>query len=420
MEQNLATFFEQDYPDFELLFCARHDGDEGLQLARRTGERYPQVRARYVTCGEPTPRFHNAKVYSLERLDSIAHYDEYVTSDADVRVAPDYLRRMVRYLEDPDVGLASCLYLGTAHPGAGLSSQLDAVGKSVEMSSGVLVADLMEGTKFALGATMAVRRRSFQQAGSLDGAGLPVLAQFSESATMDAEYATVAPLGAPRQRPHLFGPVWVAWPVLGCRYRSSVPRGALAAGNACEPMGAGSCGSNRTRRAALAEGDTFVSPAGSAWGLVVDQQLPGRELLLPWNGVQAEGGWPGRIRGRAHRDKLGRHRLTIREECFSSAGGQEVHRAEGTERANLFGKIVGEEKQAAWPRPHPVEAAFIQKDIGRIRPKAAEPRTVDAAMYQQDLLPGIEEQGGTGGKLAIDHNAIAWPALLIDGLRQLF
>src|SRR4051794_4963088 len=65
MERNLETFFEQDYPDFELLFCARHETDEGLRLARRVGERYPHINARFITCGEPRPAFHNAKVFSL-------------------------------------------------------------------------------------------------------------------------------------------------------------------------------------------------------------------------------------------------------------------------------------------------------------------------------------------------------------------
>ncbi len=171
MERNLETFFEQDYPEFELLFCAREESDEGLRLARRVGARYPAIRARYATCGEPIPRFHNAKVFSLEKLDSLAANDDYITSDADVRVAPDYLRRMVQYLRDPRVGLASCVYLGTAHRGAGFSSRLDAVGKSVEMTSGVLVADMIEGTKFALGATMAVRRRSFEQVGGFGELG---------------------------------------------------------------------------------------------------------------------------------------------------------------------------------------------------------------------------------------------------------
>jgi ceramide glucosyltransferase len=177
MERNLESFFEQDYPEFELLFCARFDSDEGLRLARRVGERYPQVKARYETCGEPIPKFHNAKVFSLAKLDSVAKNELYVTSDADVRVEPDYLRRMVQTLKDPKVGLASCVYLGTAqggdeHTGAGFASQLDAVGKSVEMTSGVLVAVMIEGcAKFALGATMAVRRKSFQDVGGFNELG---------------------------------------------------------------------------------------------------------------------------------------------------------------------------------------------------------------------------------------------------------
>jgi ceramide glucosyltransferase len=173
MEKNLVSFFEQEYPKFELLFCARHDTDEGLRLARRVGERYPEVDAKYVTCGEPMPKFHNAKVYSLAKLDSVAQHELFITSDADVRVTKDYLRRMVQNLKNPQVGLASCVYLGTTDGGrhAGLSAQLDAVGKSVEMTSGALVANMLEGTKFALGATMAVRKRSFQLAGGFEELG---------------------------------------------------------------------------------------------------------------------------------------------------------------------------------------------------------------------------------------------------------
>jgi ceramide glucosyltransferase len=172
MERNLETFFEQEYAgEFELLFCARFDTDEGLRLAKRVGERYPGVDAKYVTCGDPMPKFHNAKVYSLAKLDSVARYERYVTSDADVRVEKNYLQRMVQNLKDPQMALASCVYLGTAHEGAGFASQLDAVGKSVEMTSGVLVADMIEGTKFALGATMALPRKSFQDAGGFDELG---------------------------------------------------------------------------------------------------------------------------------------------------------------------------------------------------------------------------------------------------------
>ena len=84
------------------------------------------MKAKYVTCGEPMPKFHNAKVYSLEKLDSVAENELLITSDADVRVAKNYLRRMVQNLKDPTLGLASCVYLGTAYGGAGGQLRLQA------------------------------------------------------------------------------------------------------------------------------------------------------------------------------------------------------------------------------------------------------------------------------------------------------
>jgi ceramide glucosyltransferase len=57
------------------------------------------------------------------------------------------------------------LYRGVST--GGLSSRLEALGMSVEMSSGVLVADMLEGMRFALGPTLAVRRETLQMIGGV-------------------------------------------------------------------------------------------------------------------------------------------------------------------------------------------------------------------------------------------------------------
>jgi len=168
LEENLRLFFELDYPEYELLFCARHEDDAGLQMARRVAGGYPQVRARFLTCGEP--QFPNAKMWSMAALSKAAAYETLVTSDADARVSRDYLRRSVQELADPRMDLASCLYVGRTT--GGLAAQLDAVGKSVEMSGGILVADMIEGgTRFALGVTMILRRHAFERAGGYEDLG---------------------------------------------------------------------------------------------------------------------------------------------------------------------------------------------------------------------------------------------------------
>ena len=167
LEESLRRFFDLDYPEYEVLFCARHDTDAGLQLARKVAADFPGVRARFLTCGEP--RFPNAKMWSLATLAEAAEYEVLVTSDADARVDRDYLRRCVPVLADGTVALASCLYVGRTT--GGFAAQLDAVGKSVEMSGGILVADMVEGTKFALGVTMILRREAFAQAGGYEELG---------------------------------------------------------------------------------------------------------------------------------------------------------------------------------------------------------------------------------------------------------
>jgi len=162
LDAHLAGFFEQEYPEFEILFCARDPNDAGLEIARRVAARYPHVPARFFATGEPP--YINAKVASMELMEKSAAHDILVISDSDVRVTPDYLRAVAQPFADARVGGMCCPYRGIA-AGGGLWARLEAVGMSVEMTSGVLVARMMEGMQFVLGPTMAFRRDTIQRMG---------------------------------------------------------------------------------------------------------------------------------------------------------------------------------------------------------------------------------------------------------------
>jgi ceramide glucosyltransferase len=162
LEAHLASFFDQDYPEFEILFCARQPNDAGLEIARRVAARYPQIPANFMSTGEPP--YINAKVASMELMEKSAAHDILVISDSDVRVTPDYLRAVALPFADVKVGGMCCLYRGIA-AGGGLWARLEAVGMSVEMTAGVLVARMMEGMQFVLGPTMAFRRGVIRQMG---------------------------------------------------------------------------------------------------------------------------------------------------------------------------------------------------------------------------------------------------------------
>ena len=163
LDAYLATFFEQDYPEFEILFCARSADDAGLAVARGVAARYPHIPTQFLST-HGVPDYINDKVISMEHMEAAARHEILVVSDSDVRVTPDYLRAVVLSFADEQVGAMCCLYRGIAAEG-GLWARLEAVGMSVEMTAGVLVARMMEGMQFVLGPTMAFRRATIRTMG---------------------------------------------------------------------------------------------------------------------------------------------------------------------------------------------------------------------------------------------------------------
>jgi ceramide glucosyltransferase len=163
LDAHLKTFFEQDYPEYEILFCARSAEDAGLETARRVAERYPGIPVKFLWTGGK-PDYINAKVASMERMEAEAAHEILVISDSDVRVTPDYLRAVALPFALSQVGAMCCPYRGVA-AGGGLWARLEAVGMSVEMTAGVLAARAMEGMKFVLGPTMAFRREAIRRMG---------------------------------------------------------------------------------------------------------------------------------------------------------------------------------------------------------------------------------------------------------------
>ena len=146
LEQNLESFFRQDYPDFEIIIGARSADDPAVALTEKLRVRYPQVKSRIVISGPPA--WPNAKVFTLDKMIPLSRNDFFVISDSDVRVEPDFLRNVIpplvsQELDDqkpgePKLGLVTCLYRGD--PAADFWSLLEALGMSVEMPSGVVVA----------------------------------------------------------------------------------------------------------------------------------------------------------------------------------------------------------------------------------------------------------------------------------------
>ena len=162
LAENLRSFMVQDYPEYEVLFGVHRSDDSAVAVAEKIiAEFSGRIQARIIITGEsPIP---NAKAFSLNRMVREAHYDVLVMSDSDVRVTPSLLSHLAQELQDDHIGLISCPY--RAVPGQSLWSRMEAIGMNTELLGGVMVARMLEGMRFALGCTVAVRRSVLEDMG---------------------------------------------------------------------------------------------------------------------------------------------------------------------------------------------------------------------------------------------------------------
>jgi ceramide glucosyltransferase len=164
LESNLRTFFEQDYPTFEILFAVRTPDDPAIPVVHKLQAEHPNIPTRLIVTGEPP--YPNAKVFSLQRMLEIAGNDLVVMSDSDIRVTPTLLRSVAGEFQDAKAGVATCPY--RAIPGGSIWSKLEATGLNTDFMSGILVARMLEGMQFAVGPTIVARRRVLQAIGGFD------------------------------------------------------------------------------------------------------------------------------------------------------------------------------------------------------------------------------------------------------------
>jgi ceramide glucosyltransferase len=164
LESNLRTFFEQGYPAFEILFAVKAADDPAADVVARLQREYPKIPSRLLITGEPP--YPNAKVYSLERMLAAAANDLVVMSDSDIRVTPDMLRTIAAEFQDLKLGVATCPY--RAVPGASFWSRLEATGMNTDFWGSALVARMLEGMRFAVGPTIAARRRVLHSIGGFE------------------------------------------------------------------------------------------------------------------------------------------------------------------------------------------------------------------------------------------------------------
>ena len=162
IDESFRSHCLQDYPQYELIFGVSDPDDPAIESVKELQRKFPGRRIQLVV--SPKILGANVKVSTLAQMLAEARYDYLIVNDSDIRVQPDYLRRVTAPLADLRVGMVTCLYRGVA--GATLGSRLEALGISTDFCASVLAARQLEGgIRFGLGSSLAFRRAELEKIG---------------------------------------------------------------------------------------------------------------------------------------------------------------------------------------------------------------------------------------------------------------
>jgi ceramide glucosyltransferase len=159
--RHLRSFCVQTHPAVQIVFGVRDPHDPALEAVRRLQREFPQRDLQIAI--NPAQHGASSKVSNLVNMMPLARHDYLVIADSDVRVAPDYLERVIAPLLDERVGIVTCLYRGCPRPG--LWSLLGSMFINEWFMPSVHVAALFGSRSFAFGATIALRRETLFRIG---------------------------------------------------------------------------------------------------------------------------------------------------------------------------------------------------------------------------------------------------------------
>jgi len=144
----------QDYLNYEIIFGVRDKTDPAIDLIKQLQTEFPQLQIKLVI-SEISIGI-NAKVSNLNNMLGCAENEILVLSDSDIFVPKDYLKTVVSPLQNEKIGVVTCLY--RAIGSTNFAALMEGLGISGEFILGVLTARQLEGIKFALGSTIAIKK----------------------------------------------------------------------------------------------------------------------------------------------------------------------------------------------------------------------------------------------------------------------
>jgi ceramide glucosyltransferase len=161
---NLVSFCNQNYAEYEIIFALEDKHDPALKLAQKIKKQYPYKKISIVVKQKDCAL--NPKVNNMFSAYRISQFPYVLISDSDVRVDKDYLMAIGQYMEDTHVGLVCNLIRGIG------SRTIGSLFENLHLNSFVIgnIALLSRFIKMpvVVGKSMLMRKEALEEIGGFE------------------------------------------------------------------------------------------------------------------------------------------------------------------------------------------------------------------------------------------------------------
>jgi ceramide glucosyltransferase len=161
---NLISFCNQSYPEYEIIFALEEKHDPALKLAQKIRKMYPHKKISIVV--KQRDYALNPKVDNLITAYEASQFPYFLISDSDVRVDKHYLTAIVQDMQDPNVGLVSNLIRGIGSRSIG--SLLENMHLNSFVIGHVAIFTTLFKMSVVVGKSMLIRKKAFEEIGGFD------------------------------------------------------------------------------------------------------------------------------------------------------------------------------------------------------------------------------------------------------------
>lgn len=165
LEANLESVFAQDYDGpMEIVFSSTEHDDPGIAVAREVASRHPEWDVHFVRSDATFGL--NPKVANLAGAKSAARYDLLLQSDANVRLGPDYVRRVVAEMHATGASLSTSMVVGKGERSVGAA--LENLQLTCFITPAMATALHLAGINCVVGKSMLLRKSELDALGGLE------------------------------------------------------------------------------------------------------------------------------------------------------------------------------------------------------------------------------------------------------------